>query len=191
MPNYVVSCLNGDPGFQRLGSGHPQLVPYQAFRCRDGQYLVVGAFHRESWRRLCKALGRPDLLEDKRFEENWDRVAHRDELIPILEMEILEEDAEHWMQTFTASDIPTARVLTLKESLEFFETRLPGMVVTAQHAELGDIRMLRTPFRYLQGEADEGELRAAPSLGQDTDDILRHYGYTDEEIQSLRAAKRI
>ena len=95
------------------------------------------------------------------------------------------------MQTFTASDIPTARVLTLKESLEFFETRLPGMVVTAQHAELGDIRMLRTPFRYLQGEADERELRAAPSLGQDTDDILRHYGYTDEEIQSLRAAKRI
>ena len=191
MPNYVVSCLNGDPGFQRLGSGHPQLVPYQAFRCRDGQYLVVGAFHRESWRRLCKALGRPDLLEDKRFEENWDRVAHHDELIPILEMEILREDAEHWMQTFTASDIPTARVLTLKESLEFFETRLPGMVVTAQHAELGDIRMLRTPFRYLQGEADERELRAAPSLGQDTDDILRHYGYTDEEIQSLRAAKRI
>jgi crotonobetainyl-CoA:carnitine CoA-transferase CaiB-like acyl-CoA transferase len=65
------------------------------------------------------------------------------------------------------------------------------MVVSARHADLGDIRMLRTPFRYLHGEDDERELRAAPSLGQDTDDILRDYGYTDEEIISLRAAKRI
>jgi crotonobetainyl-CoA:carnitine CoA-transferase CaiB-like acyl-CoA transferase len=43
----------------------------------------------------------------------------------------------------------------------------------------------------MHGEDDEREFRAAPSLGQDTDEILRHYGYTDEEIISLRAAKRI
>ena len=53
MPNYVVSVLNGEPNYTRQGSGHPQLVPYQAFPTKDGSYIVVGAFHRASWRQLC------------------------------------------------------------------------------------------------------------------------------------------
>jgi crotonobetainyl-CoA:carnitine CoA-transferase CaiB-like acyl-CoA transferase len=58
MPNYVVSVLNGEPNYTRHGSGHPQLVPYQAFPTADGSYVVVDAFHRASWRQLCAALER-------------------------------------------------------------------------------------------------------------------------------------
>jgi crotonobetainyl-CoA:carnitine CoA-transferase CaiB-like acyl-CoA transferase len=184
MPNYIASVMNGSPDFKRLGSGHPQLVPYQAFLAKDGRYVMVGAFHRQSWRQLCKALGRPDLLEDPRFKENWDRLENRDALIPILENEISTKPSDEWIALFREYDLPVAPVMKLADSIEFFATRADGLAVTAHHAELGDLRMLRTPFRYSTDEPRP--LRAAPTLGQDDEEILTRYGYSTDEIAAMR-----
>ncbi len=185
MPNFLTSELNGDVHFQRLGSGHPQLVPYQAFLAADGKYVVVGAFHRASWQKLCRALGREDLLEDDRFRENWDRLANREALIPLLQAEIQKRPSEEWLSIFREADIPASPVLALHESLALFRHRIDDLCTVVRHQALGELTTLRPPVRFSQ-DPPPAVTQAAPALGQDTDAILASLGYTEAEIEDLR-----
>ena len=59
--NYIPSVADLGAKIPRLGRGHAQIVPYQAYLCADGEYVMVGAFTRNFWLRLCEALERPEL----------------------------------------------------------------------------------------------------------------------------------
>ena len=65
---------------QRMGSGHPSLVPYQSFPAADG-YFILGCANQGLWERMCQAIDRPDLTQDPRFITNTERVAHRSEVL--------------------------------------------------------------------------------------------------------------
>ena len=189
MPNYVVSVLNGEPNYTRQGSGHPQLVPYQAFKTADGKFIVVGAFHRSSWRELCAAMEREDLLVDPKFTDNWDRVKNRKALVSILEAELLRKPSAEWLRIFNERNVLAAPVLSIKESLTTFEKLIDGLVVTTEHSKLGKLKEVRCPITF--DSKPSSQSRAAPTLGEHTLERLRKLGYADEALQRLRAEKII
>ena len=189
MPNYVVSVLNGEPNYTRQGSGHPQLAPYQAFRTADDKFVVVGAFHRASWKALCAALGREDLTADPRFTENRDRVTHRKDLIDILSAQIAQKTREQWLKIFDNDQVLSAPVLSIKESLGSFEKLIDGLVVTTEHAKLGTLKEVRCPIIF--DSQPSSQQRAAPTLGEHTVERLRKSGYTDEDLARWRAERII
>jgi len=90
--NYLVGGVV--PG--RWGNAHPNIVPYQSFKSRDG-YLVIGVASEGIWRRLCQAIGMPGLADDPRFARNPQRVEHRGELIDILTEIFLQRDTAAWV----------------------------------------------------------------------------------------------
>ncbi|MDP3139667.1 MAG: CoA transferase [Burkholderiaceae bacterium] len=180
MPNYVVSVLNGEPNYKRQGSGHPQLVPYQAFLTADGSYVVVGAFHRASWRQLCAALEREDLVANPLFKENWDRVTNRVALIDILEPVFLRKTRQEWLDRFAQYEVISAPVLSIKESMSFFAERMDGLVIETEHQKLGKLREVRMPISFSSEPTPVHH--AAPTLGQHTMERLRKAGFTQEEI---------
>jgi crotonobetainyl-CoA:carnitine CoA-transferase CaiB-like acyl-CoA transferase len=184
MPNYTASVLNGTPKYRRQGSGHPQIAPYEAYTAGDGKYLVIGAFHNESWHRLCEALGRPDLENDPRIADNNSRVKNRKELAGIIDAELARHTAAEWLEILREADVPVAPVLEMEESLEFFTERNPGLWTDGIPSEAGDLRMLRAPFE-IDGERPFHPM-GAPALGQHTDEVLLEEGYTQEEIDDFR-----
>ncbi len=185
MPNFVVSVLNGEPNYKREGSGHPQLVPYQAFPTSDGSYVVVGAFHRASWRALCQALDREDLIADPLYKDNWDRVTNRKQLVGILEKEFLRKTRKEWLAHFEKFEVLAAPVLSVKDSMEFFAERTEGLIIRTEHARLGSLREVRAPIRF--SSQTETVTRAAPSLGQHTQERLLKTGFTQEQIDDWKA----
>ena len=189
MPNYVVSVLNGEPNYTRQGSGHPQLVPYQAFKAADGKYVVVGAFHRASWRALCAAIKREDLVANPMFKENSDRVENRAELMKILEAEMLQRTSDEWVKIFKEHNVLAAPVLTIKESLGTFEKLIDGLVVTTEHSKLGKLKEVRCPIIF--DSKPSSQQRAAPTLGEHTMERLSKRGFSDQELQRWRAQKII
>lgn len=186
MPNFLVTELNSHHRFGRLGSGHPQLVPYQAFMCRDNKYIVVGAFHRESWNRLCAAIQREDIRVDPLFAENFDRVNNRNQLIPIIQAEMVKKSRDEWGAIFDKMDVPWSPIFTLQESLMFFGDKMPELVHETEHNELGKIKTLRTPIRFEKFQPNE-KVKSAPVLGSDTDAILADLGYDTDQLLDLRA----
>lgn len=184
MPNYTASVLNGTPKFRRQGSGHPQLAPYEAYTAGDGKYLVIGAFHNESWRRLCQALGRPDLENDPRIADNTVRVKNRKELAGIINAALAPRPAAEWLEILREHDVPVAPVLEMEESIQFFTERNPALYADGIPSEAGDLRMLRAPFE-IDGERPFHPL-GAPALGEHTDEVLIEEGYTQEQIDGFR-----
>src|SRR5207249_318690 len=79
----AANVLTDGQRYGKFGSGHPDLVPYQAFPACDG-YFIVACLTNAFWKRLCAAIGREDLLADPRFATNDLRVQHRAAAVPLL-----------------------------------------------------------------------------------------------------------
>jgi crotonobetainyl-CoA:carnitine CoA-transferase CaiB-like acyl-CoA transferase len=117
MANYIPSVVTLGKRIPRLGRGHAQIVPYQAFECADGGYVMVGAFTNGFWTRLCSAVGRPEWAGDERFRSNAGRLRHRDLLLTELTAIFLTRARDEWLAALDEADVPNSPVLELNEAL--------------------------------------------------------------------------
>ncbi|MBI2461207.1 MAG: CoA transferase [Candidatus Rokubacteria bacterium] len=171
-----------------VGSGHPSVVPYQAFRTRDG-HLAVAVFSEKFWVAFCRALGRLDLAADPRFDGNQRRVEHRAELLPILEALLAEKGTEEWLAVLRAEGVPVAPIQRVDQVLSDPQVRLRGMVADLEHPKLGRLPTLGVPIRP---SGVSRPLAPPPALGEHTEGILTGLlGYPVERIRRLRDAKVI
>lgn len=182
LPNFLSGfAVTGQPDGP-FGSGHPQLVPYQAFDAADG-HVVIGCLTEEHWRRLCEAIDRPDLLGDPRFARNVDRIAHREEVVEAVQAVTVHQPRDHWITVLNARGVPAAPVNTLADLLASQQLWDNGMLRTVE-AEPRPIVVVGSPFE-IRGQPTVPP-RMAPRLGADTDAVLAEHGFTDDEIRSLR-----
>jgi crotonobetainyl-CoA:carnitine CoA-transferase CaiB-like acyl-CoA transferase len=185
MANYIPAVLTLGRTLTRHGRAHAQLVPYQAFRCSDGEYLIVGAFTDAFWRRLCHAVGLESLLDDPRFATNADRISNRGSLIPVLEKMLRTRPRRDWLEALEAVDVPSTPVLTLRDALESEQSRANGTVVEMEGSE-PRLYAAGVPMRSEQWAA--APRHAPPSLGADTASILEGLGLSGDEIAALADA---
>jgi crotonobetainyl-CoA:carnitine CoA-transferase CaiB-like acyl-CoA transferase len=171
------------------GSGHMYSVPWQAFECADG-YIVIATRQEVFWTRLCDALEAPELASDPRFATNPDRVANRNELIPILEKILAQRTVDDWIARFRAGDIPAAPVNNLDGVFAEPPVAEREMIVEYEHPQVGKVRLPGNPIKM---SGMEGTIsRPAPRLGEHTDKVLGELlGLTAEKIAALRQAGAI
>ena len=171
---------------QATGSRHRVSAPYQAFRTGDG-YIVIGAANQRTWERLCTdVLARKDLLEDPRFRTNSDRRANVEALEALLEGEFAAADASTWIARCEQSGVPCGPINDFAQAMADPHYRARGMVEEIDHPVLGRMPMLGIPTKFSR---TPGSIRhAAPTLGQDTDAVLRELGLSPDRIAALRSA---
>jgi crotonobetainyl-CoA:carnitine CoA-transferase CaiB-like acyl-CoA transferase len=187
MANYVPTVLSLGRTLTRQGRGHAQLVPYQAFRCSDGEYLIVGAFTDAFWRRLCDVVGLESLLSDPRFTSNADRVANREALIPTFERVFATRRRQEWQSLLEAVDVPTTPVFTLAEALASEQAAANGTVVELPGA---DPRLFTVGLPVRSQEWPQPPRHRPPSMGADTADVLEGWlGLGRAEIDKLVASE--
>jgi crotonobetainyl-CoA:carnitine CoA-transferase CaiB-like acyl-CoA transferase len=147
------------------GSGAAGIVPYQAFRTRDG-WLVIGAGNDRLFAALCAVIDRPELAADPRFRRNGDRVRNRRELIPIIEAFAGRHDRDELSRMLDAAGIPNAPVQTIDQIVADEHTTALGVIQKIP----GAVPTAGLPLRF-NGERPKYE-RGAPALGADTSTFL-------------------
>lgn len=168
---------------RRLGSAHPSLVPYQAFRTRDG-HVNVAVGSEAIWARFVQAVGAPHLAADARFRTNADRVAHRDALIAQLEEIFVSRTTAEWARVLEAAGVPAGPIYLMADLFADPQVRHRGMVVEVEHPRAGRIRQTGVPVKLSE---TPGRIAAPPPvLGQHTDAILRECGFDDAAIAAMR-----
>jgi len=182
----AANVLTDGQQYGKFGSGHPDLVPYQAFPASDG-WFIVACLTNAFFKRLCAAIGREELLADPRFATNDLRVKHRDEIVPILSEVFRTRRCGEWIALLESHDIPACRVNTLADILAHPQIEANGAVVEKTDARRGRIRTLGPPVKL--SVTPTGVARLAPALGEHTDEVLREFGLADAEVAELRAAR--
>jgi crotonobetainyl-CoA:carnitine CoA-transferase CaiB-like acyl-CoA transferase len=172
---------------QRLGSGHPLGVPYQAFECADGAFIIVGASNNRNFVPLCAVLGRPDLAADARYATAERRLEHRAALIEQVALELRRRPAADWLAVLSEAGVPCGPINTVDGVLERDEhARQRGLVVPLNDPAIGPTKALATPIQL--SETPVAIRRPAPRLGQHTLEVLAWAGYSEEAIDGLRRA---
>ncbi len=186
MLNYLaVWSLNRGYKIRRLAdSAHQTLVPSQSFATRDG-HLVIMCMKEKFWQRLAERLGMPALAEDPRFRTFADRMAHRDELIPVLKEAMRRRTTAEWLEELRGA-VPCAPVYSVEEALEAEQVLAREMVISYTHPHFGVVREVGCPIKLDNAAPRYGP---ASALGADTEALLGALlGTTAEEVQRLRAA---
>ena len=162
--NYLIS---GEEA-QRYGNGHPNIVPYQAFRTRNG-YIVVACGNDRLYQAFCHLLGRDDLATDPRFASNPQRVRNRRELVPILQELVLQRDSEDWLTELRAIGIPCGPINTISQVFNDPQLQARGFIWECEHPTAGTIRLSGSPIRL--SETPARLYKAPPLLGEDNGDL--------------------
>jgi len=168
---------------RKMGSAHPSIVPYQAFKCRDGKYITVGVFNEDMWIRFCNAIGLRNLINDERFRRNVDRVRNREKLVKILSKRFLDKDSEEWIKIFDYYNIPSGPVYSIDEVFRDQYIREAEIISNMPHKVLDNVKQILYPSLF-NGERLKPD-KSPPEKGENAIEILKRYGFRDEEIDKL------
>jgi crotonobetainyl-CoA:carnitine CoA-transferase CaiB-like acyl-CoA transferase len=184
--NAATAYLVGGEVQGRWGSAHPSLVPYQAFRVRDG-YLMVGAGNERLWRTFYDVLGDGEMARDARFDSNAKRVAARGELVQRIEARLAARSRDEWVEAFSAAGLPAGPINDIAQVFADPQVRHRAMVVEVDHPTAGRVRLPGMPVKFATTPT-RGQ-GPPPLLGEHTDQVLRCVlGLTAAAIAELRAS---
>lgn len=163
------------------------------YRCADDRWLIITipAQKRQSqWKKFCALLGHPELATDPRFATDERRLANAEVLIPLLDEIFVTRPRDEWLRMLKAEDFVCSEVNRPSELADDPQVQANGYIVEFDHPERGKTRIPGYPTRF--SRAWVGTRRAAPRLGEHTEEVLREVaGYTAEEIDLLRQKKII
>jgi crotonobetainyl-CoA:carnitine CoA-transferase CaiB-like acyl-CoA transferase len=168
-----------------LGSAHPLTAPYQAFKTRDG-WITVGGSNQTNYVRLTEVLDVPELRDDNRFRDNAARMANLSALVEVLTQRFRGKTSSEWLALLDAAGVPAGPVLTIGEMLEHPQVRARNMVVETRNLAAGPTRAIGCPIKL--SATPTSVLRPAPVYGQHTEEVLREFGYSTDEVSAILAA---
>jgi crotonobetainyl-CoA:carnitine CoA-transferase CaiB-like acyl-CoA transferase len=152
------------------GAHHPAIAPYGMFE--TGSAPVQVAVGSEGlWERFAAAVGIDPGQE--RFRSNRERVAHRDELVAVIEEIFAAEPAEHWLELLVGAGIPAGKVRSMDDVYAWDQVRSQGLVLEVEHPSYGALVLPGSPLRFDEEPWSGGRERhlAPPLLGQHSDAI--------------------
>jgi crotonobetainyl-CoA:carnitine CoA-transferase CaiB-like acyl-CoA transferase len=185
MLSYLAAwTLNRDWQPARVArSAHQTLVPSGNFRTADG-WIVILCAKEKFWLHLIRRMGLAQLEHEPRFASFADRLAHRDDLLPILEARFATKPTADWLAALRGH-VPCAPVNSVREALGDEQVRARGMILEVDHPVFGRMRQVACPIKT------DGTATApapGPRLGEHTDRLLGDLlGYGAGTIESLRA----
>ena len=171
----------------RSGSALPGIAPSNLYPCRDGSYVLIAGNADSLFRRLMSAIGREDLGGDPALARNDGRAA---------QMERIDEAIAAWTRTRTqaevlaameAAEVPAGRTYTAADIAADAHYQARGMI---ERITAADGEPLSVPGIIPKLSVTPGAIRTpAPKLGEHTQEVLRGIGYSEADIERLRAAK--
>ena len=170
---------------ERVGNQHPFTAPYDAFEARDG-WVVIATASNKLFRKLCDALGRPELATDERFRSHRGRAANRADVNAAIAAWVAERDCDAVLGALGpgGAEVPVARVAAPEELVDDPQLRAREMIERHPHPTLGEVVFHGNPLRFSGAEPRSRAL--APALGEDNAEVFGELGLDADALARLR-----
>lgn len=174
----------------REGAGHTGSVVNNLFKTRDGHYVHIQGSQTNSFRRLCLAMDRPDILDDTRFNTRLERVKNGDEMDDMVATWVGAREYEELEQKLSAEDVVFTRIYTMSDIFKDPHFKARGMIPSVPDDELGTVTMAAPVPRLTR---TPGIIhKSGGRIGRDTFEVLHDlFGLSALEIEQLERDKVI
>ena len=170
---------------KRIGNLHPNIVPYQPFRTRDGD-VILACGNDNLFRKFCEAAGCQHLAGDARFLSNGKRVENRAELTRLLGEVFAKKTTAEWVSLLEAAGVPNGPINNIAQVFAEPQVKARGVRIELTNASDVKVPLVASPMRF--SETPIEYRLAPPALGQHTEEVLRGLGKSDAELARLREA---
>jgi formyl-CoA transferase len=187
MESLIPEYQQGNYIRERTGAILPNIAPSNVYPTRDGLMLVIGANQDGVFRRLCEAMGRPELAEDARYKTHTARGRNQQELDELIADWTRTVEAETLEDLMEKHGIPAGRIYRAPEMLSDPHFKARQSIVTVMHKTFGELAMQNVAPRLSE---TPGQVRhAGPELGEHNNEILKGLlGMKGAEIEAMTAA---
>ena len=170
---------------QPLGTRHPTIAPFQAYRAKD-RYFVVAVGNDTLWKTFCKALQKPEMTGDPRFVNNRLRTENLDQLNAILEPIFLTRDASDWLALFDVTGIPSAPINDIEAVMNDPQVLERNMIVSVEDDQAGIVKIAGNPIK-MSTLAESPIREKVPEIGEHNSLIYGSLlGLDADELARLR-----
>ncbi|TAG32992.1 MAG: CoA transferase [Polaromonas sp.] len=166
------------------GSALPGIAPSNAYVCSDGGHALIAGNGDSIFKRLMRAIGRDDLATDPALGDNAGRVARVADIDAAIGQWAATRTVNEVMSALDKAAVPAGRIYTVADIAADPHYQARGMLASVR---MDDGSTLAVPGIVPKLSATPGQHRRnAPTLGQDTDEVLRELGLSCEQIQGLK-----
>lgn len=178
-----------DQPVPRFGNSVVLGAPGGLFPCKGGGpndycFILCPRDLTAHWRRVCKAIGREDMLEDPRFADGPGRIEHKAEIEANVTEWTLRHTKHEVMEIIGGAGVPAGAVFDIRDLIENEDMHRRGLMQTIRHPSRGNVVVPAWPVRF---DGQSIDVETAPLLGQHTDTVLDEMlGLSTDEIAGLR-----
>lgn len=177
--NYLVS----EKIPKRYGNQHPNIVPYQAYKAKDGSFIIT-VTNDKLWKNFCKAIEKPEFYTDERFRTNSLRSENREILNNYLEQVFLEKTVSEWIELFELFEIPVGPIYNIDKVFKDPQVLHREMVTEIDHPS-GKVKTTGIPVKF--SETKPSIRLAPPIFGEHSHEIICDLlKYSNEEYLQLK-----
>lgn len=158
---------------------------YNYYRCQDNKWLVLAHLQPDKyWPNVCRALGITELEHDPKFDTVENRHLNGTELVKILDEKFASKPRAEWLDILQREGCICAPIQSAGEVVNDPQALANDYFINVDHPAWGKIKMVGFPWTFSQTPAQWR--RAAPEMGQHTEEILLEMGYTPDDITALK-----
>jgi len=185
--SHVADYLNGGEAVSR--ENFPKGRIYSLLDCDKKPFMVHLSGHNEAWEGLLQAAELDDLIGDPRFANRKQRTDRHDEIVRILREQFSKKPRDYWLPRLDAKSIPNAPINTIQEVFDNAQIKHLGIPRQITHPKMGTSNLVGSPINLSDTPAKF--FRAAPLLGEQTEEVLAKLGYDSNAVKELRESKVI
>jgi crotonobetainyl-CoA:carnitine CoA-transferase CaiB-like acyl-CoA transferase len=173
---------------RQAGNDHPTSIPTGVFKTKDG-HINIAAAGQVMWERTCRAIEAPELLEVADFKTGALRSKNRAAVNAALNERTVHKTSAEWIDIFNKIGVPCGPIYSIDEVFADPQVKHLGMAAAGTRPDGSEELFVAQPFKM--SRTPTRIAATPPAQGQHTDEVLKEFGFADNEIADLHKAKAV